>query len=1102
MKLTAIILLVGFLQLSARTNAQPITISLKNARLETVFREIIKQTGFNFVYNNRLIAKSKSVDVDVRDGSIDDVLHQCLRDQQLEYEIVDKTIIVKPKPTLSEFQFPNSPPGEVTGRVTTEQGEPLENANITIKRTKKGTITNANGEFTLKDVRPDDEISVSFVGYENQTIKKIGNRKDLVIFLKIASNELDKAIVEAYGKTSKRYTTSDIGGVTAEEIEREPIMNPLLALQGKVAGLDVIQTNGYASAPIKVELRGRSSISPFFTSDPLYVIDGVPIMVLDPGGYSSYANGSIGFDQTDQSPAGGQSPLFSVNPADIESIEVLKDADATAIYGSRGANGVIIITTKKSKAGKTKLDLHVQEGIDRVSRFWDMMNNTQYLSMRREAFRNDGLSPNPVGDYDINGTWDTTKYTNWQKILWGGVGKTTDAEGSLTGGDTRTTFRLGAGFNRTTGITTISGADQRISFSLNLTHHSQDQRLSISLNSIYNFTISDMIAFRSDAVKIAPDAPPIFDSLGNLNYYGWGGASLNNNSARSAFPFQSIKQPYSAKTNFLNGSLNIGYQLAKGLKFSTNLGYNLTQANQMKTYPIASYDPETNPTGSLFLGYNTNKNLIVEPQINYNTSLYKGTLSVLVGSSYSETQTDGLSVVGSGYTDDELLQSISNAATVNTNYVYGRYKYAAIFGRVTYEFQNKFILNVNARRDGSSRFGPGKQFGNFGSIGGAWIFTEEPWLKGISPILNFGKLRLNYGITGSDNIGDYGYLSRYGSPSNATYTGTPSLAPLQNPNPDYQWQVDKKLEAGVNLGLFKERINLDLSYYVNKCGNQLIQFPTPVLTGFANVPANSPALIQNTGLEISIQAVLLKLKNFNWSIGFNTSFNQNKLVSYPDFSQSPYVGLYHIGKPLNIQNALHYLGVDPQTGQYAFLDKNHDGVITYAPGYPNDDTHVINLTPKFFGGLWMTFLYKSLRLDVTFNIKEQLGTNAFAGGTFSPGGLNQNAPSIIAGKEWQKPGDIAAYSLFSGKYMPNNSYFSISEGGLTDASFIRLNNLSISYELPASYLMKLGIKTCRLFFHANNLILITRYTGIDPETQNFGGLPPSKTLVGGLSFSF
>ena len=373
----------------------------------------------------------------------------------------------------------------------------------------------------------------------------------------------------------------------------------------------------------------------------------------------------------------------------------------------------------------------------------------------------------------------------------------------------------------------------------------------------------------------------------------------------------------------------------------------------MVTYPISSYDPENSPTGSLFLGYNTNKNLIAEPQLTYNARIYKGVLSTLLGASYSETQTDGLSINGSGYTDDELLQSISNAGSVTDYYNYGRYRYAALFGRITYELQHKYILNLNARRDGSSRFGPGKQFGNFGSAGAAWIFTEEPWVKNNISILSFGKLRINYGITGSDNIGDYGYLSRYTSPNNVTYNGITSLIPIQNPNPDFQWQVDKKLEMGVNLAFLKERFSLSISYYSNRCGNQLIPFPTPVLTGFGNVPANSPALIQNTGLEITMQANIIKSEKFNWSIGFNTAFNQNKLVSYPDFSQSPYIGMYHIGKPLNIQYALHYTGVDPQTGNYTFYDKNHDGIITYAPGQPNDDSYILNLTPRFFGGVTM-----------------------------------------------------------------------------------------------------------------------------------------------------
>jgi TonB-linked SusC/RagA family outer membrane protein len=1101
MRLTGVILLAFCLQVSARSDAQQrIAINVKNISLQKLFAEIEKKTNYAFFYDVAILKETKPVTMIVKDATVEEILKLALAGQALEYMITDKTIFVKKeRKTVVEAVPADTSRGRVikaSGVVLTDAGVPIQGANVTIKQTEKGTITNAKGEFELSAMPAGDVLVFSFVGYalQNFTVKDEGQIR---IYMKVAQNELDKAVVQGYGTTTQRLTTSDIGTVTAEEIERQPVMNPLLALQGKIAGLDVTVTNGYASAPIKVELRGRSAINTTFPSDPLYVIDGVPLTVLDPGGI-----GSTGFDQTGQSPAGGQSPIFSIDPMDIESIEVLKDADATAIYGSRGANGVILITTKKGKAGKTKFNLGVQEGVNQVTRFWDMMNTPQYLSMRREAFKNDGIAPDPVGDYDLNGTWNTTRYTNWQKVLWGGEGRTIDAKASLSGGDARTTFRLGAGFDHITGITTVSGGDQRASFSLNLQHNSLDQRLTFSFSSTYSYAISDMINVPNGGVTLAPDAPGIYDSLGNLNYFGWGGGNMNNTIARQAYNFSSIKQPYSAKTNFLNSNLVVGYQVIKGLVISTSLGYNFAQANQEFLHPIAAQDPETDPTGTLFLGHNNNNNVIVEPQVTYKSIVSKGTLIALLGGSYSQTQTDGLGVTGSGFTTDDLLQSISSAPSIQASENYGDYRYAALFGRLTYNWENKYLINLNARRDGSSRFGPGRQFGDFWSIGTAWIFTEENWFKDHLPALSFGKIRTNFGITGSDNIGDYGYLSRYTSTNNLSYAGVSSLVPIQNPNPDYQWQVDKKFESAVNLGFLKDRITIELAYYLNRCGNQLIAFPTPVLTGFSSVPANSPALVQNTGLEVTGAASIIQTKKFSWSINFNMAFNYNKLIAYPDFSQSPYVGILQVGKPLNISYALHCVGVDPQTGEYQFYDKNHDGEINYNPGHTGDDSYVINMSPRFFGGFGMNFSYGSFRVNLFFNVKEQLGKNAFVSGFF-PGNLNQNAPTIIIGKEWQKPGDIASISRFSTEYVPGNTEFNeTSDGGLTDASFIRLSNLSVSYSFGTGYIKKIGLTDCNLFFHTNNIFLITKYKGIDPETQSFGGLPPVKIIVGGINFNF
>jgi len=993
---------------------------------------------------------------------------------------------------------------KVKGVVLTEAGVPIQGANVTVKKMEKGTITNAKGEFVLSYLIPVGSVLIfSYVGYAPQSFT-VKDGSQIRINMKVAQDELDKAVVQAYGTTTQRLTTADIGKVTAEEIERQPVMNPLLALQGKVAGLDVNQTSGYASAPIKVELRGRADINPIFASDPLYIVDGVPLTVNELSGYSSYSNGSVGFNQIYQNgPASGQSPFFSINPSDIESIEVLKDADATAIYGSRGANGVIIVTTKKGKAGKTKFDLHLQDGATHVDRFWDMMNTTQYLAMRKQAFYNAGAAVSPVGDYDVNGTWDTTRYTNWQKALYGGTGRTVDAQASLSGGDSHTTFRVGAGYNRTTGITTVSGADQRGSVSFNLNHHSLDQRVNLTFSNMYSYSESDMTNLPG-SVLMAPDAPAIYDSLGNLNFAGWGGKS-GNSRAEGAYPFGGLKQPYSSKTNFLNSNLRISYELIRGLQFSTNFGYNFAQANQVTTQPIASQDPLNNPTGALTLGSTRNVNWIIEPQLAFNRQISKGIFSVLLGASSSQNSTESLEIYGQGYTSDLLIDNISSASSYNSYDFYGEYRYLGGFGRVNYNWENKYILNLNVRRDGSSRFGPGKQFGNFGSVGGAWIASEEEWAKKILPsYISFVKMRGSYGLTGSDAVPNYSYLSQYSSNNTLPYNNQSSLTPIINPNPQFRWQTNKKLEGAVNLGFLKDRINLQVAWYRDRCGNQLVPFPTPLFTGFSSVIENSPALVQNTGWEFTVSANLIKTEKFSWAVSFNSAINRNKLVAYPDFALSPFsIGsnALKIGQPLNITNVLHYTGVDPQTGQYSFLDKNHDGLINYNPGYPGDDSYPLDLAPKFFGGLGMNFTYSSLNVGLFFNIKDQIGKNAFQNSGV-PGFENQNQPAIILGKQWQRPGDIASYAKFSTYYYQTDNFFQNSDGANTNASFIRLSNLSISYTLPAKYIKKAGMTNCSFFFHTNNLFIITKYKGLDPETENFGGLPPIKTIVLGTNFNF
>ncbi len=1112
MKLMAVFILAACLQVQARSYGQLITLSEKGASLEKIFRSIYQQTGYQFLYNDETLQDTRKIDISVKNASLAEVLELCSRDQPLEYIIRDRVIVVKPKtaraPAIPEdtAHLPPIPGIHVKGLVFNETGQFLSGATVSVKGKSKGAITNTKGEFELPELPLNSMVVVSYIGYNTRQLE-VRDGGYLMVGLTAAVSELDKSVVQAYGMTSRRLATGNIAKVTAEEIEKQPVMNPLLALQGRVAGLVITPNSGYASGTAKVEIRGRSTINASFTSDPLYIIDGVPLTVLETGGNSNYQYGSTGFVQNGlPAVTGGQSPFFSLNPADIESMEVLKDADATAIYGSRGANGVILITTKKGKAGKSGFSLNATQGISKVTRHWNMLNTTQYLQMRREAFRNDGITPTIANAPDLL-LWDTTRNEDWQKSLWGGTGRVTDVQAGLTGGDGRTVFRIGADYRRQTEILTQSGANQRATLSFNLTHHTLNQKLSVSLTANYSYAGVNTISTPS-AATLPPDAPPIYNKTGGLNYAPWDAAGIGYQ-----YPFAPLLSPYTTKTNFLTSNLSLNYELVKGLTLAASMGYNNTDLGQSLLSPITSQDPISSPAGTAFFGTNKISNWIIEPQIDYTLFIGEGKLNVLAGASTQASMTDGALQYGLGYTNDAFIRTISGASMIIANEQYAQYKYAAVFGRINYDWANKYILNLNVRRDGSSRFGPGRQFGNFGSAGFAWIATEEKWLRRALPaVFSFVKLRGSYGLTGSDAVGEYQYLSQWANSELGNYTPLYTyggISPLVNEhavNQDYHWQVNKKGELALDLGFLKDnRINVEAAYYRNRCNNQLLQYPTPVFSGFPSVTANWPATIQNDGWEFLLDAKLLQVKNFSWSVKANLSFNRNTLLAYPNIGNSPYATTYKVGQPINNRYLLHYTGIDPQTGQYGFADANHDGSImsdnSVIPGTQDDDRSVaINLDPKFFGGFGNQFNYKEFALSFFFSFKKQKAQNAYYTGVV-PGGFGNLSVDIFKDR-WQQPGDKACYARFTTQGTTSDYNFQTSDRAYTDASYIRLSTLSFSYNLPAGLANKAGMQRCSLFINAQNIFVITGYKGIDPEIQSFGAMPPAKIFTGGISFNF
>lgn len=1096
-KLTAITLLIGFLQLSARTTAQlRISISLKSASLEKVFAEIEKRSGYTVFYNTDVLKTTSLVTVDMKDATIEDVLRQCLKGLPLVFTMQDKTIFIKKetrKPVVELAMGPGSPvPSTLSGVVRTETGAPLMGATVYVLKLKKTLTTDKDGIFTLKDV-PDGEyeVLISFVGYENYKTKvSVKNHEAwLNADLKQSMSKLDETVVKGYYNTTNRLNTGDVTTVSGEDINKQPVSDPILALEGRVPGLYISQTSGMPGASYTVLLRGLNSIAN--GTNPLYIVDGVPYPALSLSNIYT-GGGAVGNSGGQLTSSAGLSPFNNLNPADIESIEVLKDADATAIYGSRGANGVVLITTKKGKSGQNRVDVNVFSGEGKATRMYTMLNTQQYLALRHQAFYNDSIA-NPAAnitpgpsDYDINGVWDSTRYTDWQKVLIGGTAHFTNAQASISGGNANTQFVLSGGYSRQGTVFPGDYYDEKASVHANISHASVNQRFHALFSAQY--VIDNNILPSGDftnSINLAPDAPPIYDAYGHINFQN---GTWNN-------PIASTLMTAEAKTDNLLGNLNLSYEIFPGLQLKGSFGYTHIQSNQSNQTPAAAFYGPADPDNRVNLFGTSDVNTwIVEPQITYAKRIAQGKLDVLIGSTVQRNQQDAIGQYATGFLDDALIPNIAAAGTITINGSnYTDYRYNALFGRLGYVWQEKYILNVTARRDGSSRFGPGNQWGNFGAVGVAWVFSKEKLIQDHLPFLSFGKLRASYGTTGNDQIGDYQYLSTYTSYTNSTYQGITGLYPTQLSNPNFRWELVRKMEAGIELGWLHDRIMLTANYYRNRTSDQLVGYPLPSMDGFTSVQGNLPATVQNSGAEIGLNTINVRTKDFTWNSSINVSIPRNKLVSFPGLANTGYVNTYDVGKSLFIQHLYHYTGVDPQTGLYTFQDVNKDGVINNL-----DRQFLKEKTQSYFGGFLNSFSYKGLQLDVMIQFVKQTGANYLSAFSF-PGLFNNNLPNYILDR-WQKSEDLVPVekpTQGAGSALTEWVNMRSSDYTISNASFVRLKNVSLSYTLPGKWKSKAHFQNARVYLQCQNLFTITQYKGLDPETQG-QSLPPLRMITAGL----
>ncbi|GEP95141.1 SusC/RagA family TonB-linked outer membrane protein [Chitinophaga cymbidii] len=1068
------------MSVSATGLSQSVTLSGRQLSLKKVFAAIEQQTGYVVFSNRGDLDGARPVSLDVQDMPLVAFLDVVMKGQPLNYIIEGKTIVLSLKPATPAPQTDANRTAvriNIAGRVVNENNEAIPRATISVKGTGKVILADDEGNFSINGVEEPFVFEISAVGFATMTLR-VNNGKvyptgqpmkgyftnsengQLTVYLGKSVSPLDEVQVIAYGQSTRRMGLGNVTTIRAEEIAKQPVNNVLLALQGRVPGMQInTNTGSLPGAVPEVRIRGINSIDA--GRSPLYILNGIPLR-------ESEAN--LG------GPLQMISTLLNINPADIESIEVLKDAEATAIYGSRGANGVVLITTKKGQAGKTRVAVNAYTGVGTVARRLPLMDVHQYNAMRREAFAGDGLTPTANGAPDLF-TWDTVHTKDWQEEMIGGSAITHDVNASISGGNANTTFLVNGSYHKDGTVYPGDFDANRKSVRMSIDHRAVGGKLGISASAAATSTFiglmtSDLISY----VRL-PASYPMYKEDGSPNFTG-----------PSGHPLAYLMQPCDNNTNTYNGNLAIRFSPLKNLNLKLTAGIDNAILDQTMKVPSASQ--ANNADARLNIRNSNIKTWIAEPQLDYTIYANRHTVNVLAGGTWQKTTTKSLGANGTGFTNDALLDNIASAATIYTYGYNTKYAYNSFFSRISYNWNQEYLANLSFRRDGSSRFGPGKRFGNFGAVSAGWIFSQNKAVKKALPFMSFGKLRASYGINGNDQIDDYGYITTYAS--GQPYQGS-TLLPTNLANPDYRWEENRKLETALETGFMQDRLLFSMSWFRNRTDNQLINYVISPQSGYGSYPANFPALLQNTGWEFQVNSSNIARKDFSWRTLVNFSISRNKLLSFPNIEQTSYSSQYFIGYPLSVMQAYHFLGLNDK-GVPVLEDKSGNG------GISSDDRSIVGSNNPMFGGISNEFSYKGVNLSFFF---EYSHISAFDNSISASrvGAIGANPLTQVLDR-WQQPGDEAftktpRFTTAASTY--NARFYSQSDIFWMDYNIIRLRNVSLSYDLPRSWLQKAHLSNLQVYMHAQNLWVADRNKyRYDPESGN-QNMPPLRTITFGIN---
>lgn len=1088
---------VPFVNIGAQNQKDLYNVKLENLTLKEAMVKITSQCGYYFVYEDADIANVPKISKDFKSSSIEQIMTECLKGTNLTFEIDKKIIYIKKstaKPATSGAPKKIAQSDDslyVYGKITDMNNQPLPGASVEVKGVKnKGVTADYDGNYKLKLSDPSKEnvLVFNYLGMQSKEVE-INGRKEINVSLSEGINELEQVVVVGYGVTKKKDIAGSIENISATEIAKTNTQSFQRAMQGKVSGVQIVSSSGIPGSSFSINIRGRGSINA--DTQPLYIVDGVQI--------TNGAQATNILINTDV--------MAGLNPDDIESISILKDGASASIYGAQAANGVVIITTKKGSAGKTKVSANATIGIQEIARKVPVMTGPQWAEFALLEYKN----------YDqYNGT---NKYQQQLELFksfgWGDDGysnaPTTDwydeifrkalvnnYQVSLTGGNEKTRFYASAGYNKTDGIIKHTGFN-RISARLNLSHEIAPW-LTLNTNNTFSGTIhnqsSDIGAANParTAMFLLPGVSPRDE---NGEYY----SDLTYGYFLYNIPQMLELNEYTGKTHNLLSANDLTVKLAQGLEFKSSYNIDLTWLNEHQFS-----DPRTRLGSRVNGAVSANSTDInkfqTEQVLSYNATFNENRLSAVAGFSYSNYKYHMIGAEANGVSSPDLHLLSSAATPVATTESYSEWKMAGFFARLSYTIKEKYIFTGTVRYDGSSRFGKDNLWGTFPSISFAWRVKEENFLKDVDWLNDF-KLRASYGVTGNASIGDYVSARLY--EANATYGGSSGMIPSSIGNQKLSWEKKHSKNFGITAGLFKGRINTNIDFYRDDTKDLLYYRVIPQTTGFSEIPSNMGG-VRNQGIDLQINTVNIDSGDFSWETSINLSWCENEITELQDGLDE--LGKYKVGMPVTAEKVYKWAGVNTSDGRPMYYDK--DGYITYNPTL-EDRVWTKGTDPTFFGGIDNTIKWKNFTLSFFFQFQSG-AVKYFNDKTVLIGqAADNNLLEEMYKSYWSKPGDVTwvPKPVLDGAY-PGNPMKYDNNGDpmmsliFESTDFIKLKNVNLSYDIPAKLVKKLKLQDAQIFATGYNLWTTTPYQGYDPESVGIdrGIYPQSKSYSLGIKINF